>query len=394
MRARRWPSDPSARLHAVLSAPAAAGDPGSLAPLLQAVDDPSLDVARAALRRLVELAGRRETVLLRGRLLDVDIGLVGDVAATLRALSDTGAADVVAAGLGAASTTTRHKAAVAARELRDPSSRPALVRALSDRSTPVRRVALEALARLPASAATVAACRIRLGDRDGSVRGAAVDAVAALDGDAAAALAPVALDPQPRVRARLGAVAPALDADTTVALLGDRDPGVREATLLGLAERPRPELAAAVTRALTDTDWHVRRAACDAVAATRAPEAGAALIDALIDPHMSVRGRAVVALEALLGPRLGRALEDALDDAPPRLRRTLIEELGRRRRPEAVRRFAADPSSDVRLAVVHALAGDRSSETRAALGLLSHDREPAVHHAAMNTLAVHQTDPY
>src|SRR5579864_2836430 len=223
--------DPSQRLRAILALPE---NTSSRDPLLAAVGDVSLDVVRAALRRLRRLAGPVEIAELRRRMLEVDIGVVGDVAATLRELSDVSAAAVAAAALSDRSTYTRHKAVVALREFRDPSARPALLRALNDSETPVRRGALDALRNLPVDAPTVAACRARLGDVDSSVRCAAVRAVACLDADAATAVQKLVRDPEVRVRAQLGAVAGALALETLRALLGDVESSVRASTLKGL----------------------------------------------------------------------------------------------------------------------------------------------------------------
>jgi len=383
----RRPADPDARLRAVHSVIADPADQTSVLPLVQAVEDPSLDVARAALRRLATLAGPTETAMLRHRLLDLDIGLVGDVAATLVKLSDRDAVDVVVAGLRFGSPMRRHKAALAARELRAPSARHALLQALADVTTPVRRVALEALSRLPPDAQTVSAARRCLRDRDAAVRSAAIGAVAALDRDAAQTLATLVVDAEPRVRTALAAAAANLDADTIITLLGDEEPGVRQQTLRTLSRKPRPGVGRSLNHALTDANWHVRRAACDAIAAARTPNAASVLITALIDSHPAVRGRALVALEQLLGPQLDPTLEQALDEAPPQLRRTLIEILGHHQRTAAVLRFAADPAVLVRLAVVHALSGEPSDEARTALDRLRYDHDRSVRHAAAGSIA-------
>jgi hypothetical protein len=93
---RRHRLDPSERLRRVRSLPS---DDASCAPLLEAVADVSLDVARAALRRLTPLAGQAEIDALRSQMLELDIGIVGDLAATLRQLGDAEASRVAVAAL-------------------------------------------------------------------------------------------------------------------------------------------------------------------------------------------------------------------------------------------------------------------------------------------------------
>lgn len=133
-------------------------------------------------------------------MLHVDTGVVGDVAATLRDLDDPFAAAVAAAALDDESPLLRHKAAIALRGLHDSTARPALLHAVDDPETPVRRVALEALRELPPDAETVSACRRRLGDLDASVRAAALQAIARLDSDAAETLRSSVRDREPRMR--------------------------------------------------------------------------------------------------------------------------------------------------------------------------------------------------
>ncbi len=372
-------SDPTARLRTVLALPR---EPSAVPALLAAVQDVSLDVARAALRRLVPLAGPAETAALRALLLELDIGLVPDLAAALRELGDEEAPRTAAVGLGARSPARRQKAALALRELRAPSSRPVLVRALGDPTAPVRRLAVEALGRLRAEPESLVACRRALADRDHSVRAAAVRVLAAADPAAHESLRPLAADPAGSVRAALASVACVLDPETAERVLDDADADVRVAALAALAGCPDAVPERALLERLRDESPHVRRAACDAVAAAGGEEAEAALVSALVDPRLEVRGRAVVALENLCGERLDRVLESALPTADDVLRRTLVGLLGRRARTSAILRHVGDPSPDVRIAVAHALAGDPSSAARGALRFLHGDDDAAVRNAA------------
>jgi HEAT repeat protein len=375
--------DPSERLRQLLALPA---DASARAPLLEAVGDVSLDVARQALRRLVPLAGPAEIARLRERMLGLDVGIVADVAAALRALGDDDAVGVAVAGLAAASWFDRQKAALALRELQAPTARAALVDALADLAPPVRRVALEALLRLPSEPETVRVCAERLADADPSVRATAVAAVAALDPLAAATLRTVVGDQHPSVR-RAAAAASVLDADSVRVLLADRDAEVRVAALEALARNPRPELTPALLEALADESWHVRRAAADALGASEDSGVAPQLLHALIDPQPLVRGRARIALERLLGDELDRLLAAALEDADAPLRRALVELLGRRGYVRPLLELVSDNDVGVRIALVHALEHASASEARMALERLAGDRDMAVRHAAAMALA-------
>jgi len=346
----------------------------------------SLDVARQALRRLVPLAGPVEIARLRERMLGLDVGMVGDVAAALRELGDAQAVEVAVAGLRAASPFDRQKAALALRELRAPAARASLVGALSDPAPPVRRVALEALRLLPSEPDTVRACAERLTDADPSVRAAAVAAVAGLDPLATATLQPAATDPHPGVRRAAAAAADVLDAGSVRALLTDREAEVRVAVLEALARDPKPELTTLLLQALADESWHVRRAAADALGATGNVLSLPGLLRALLDSHPLVRGRARIALEQVLGADLERALAAALADAEAPLRRALVESLGHHGQTRPLLRLVSDEDPGVRIAVVHALERAPEPEATRALEQLAADADLAVRHAASMAL--------
>lgn len=351
--------------------------------LLAAVEDVSPDVGRVALRRLVPLSGPAERDALRGLLLDLDIGIVGDVAAALRELHDQKASVVAAEGLRSSSTARRQKAALALRELHDSSSTPTLLCALADAHVPVRRLAVEGLAELPSTREIVSACRKTLTDRDDSVRAAAVRAVARKDSAAAATLRSVAGDRAVSVRDALGSVSCALTRETVERLLEDQAEKVRVTALLTLVECPQHVQLSALLACLADESWHVRRAACDAVAAAGGPDAERALIAELVDDRLEVRGRALVALERACGGKLEEVLERTLPEADSRLRLAVLDILGRRGRGAVALRYLADSSSEVRIVAVHALAASDSVEAEKALRqLYTDDSDPVVRHAA------------
>lgn len=381
---RRREPDPTERLRRLLALPA---DETATEPLLEAVSDVSLDVARQALRRLVPLAGPAEIARLRQRILDLDVGIVADVAAALRELRDERATAAVVSHLGSGSWSERHKAVLALRELQDVAARRPLVRALADPAPPVRRVALEALLRLPGDAETVGVCARRLSDSDPLVRAAAVAAIAALDPDAAATLEPTVRDPHPSVRAALAAEARVLASDSVGALLRDDDGAVRVAALEALTRDPRREQTPLLLEALDAPSWHVRRAAVDVLGASGGDDAVAPrLVRALVDPHPLVRGRGLLALERLLGDRLDELLAASLTHGEPRLRRALVELLGRRRCIAPLLELAHDQDTGVRIALVHALEHAPEVEAKHAVERLASDPDVAVRHAATMAL--------
>jgi HEAT repeat protein len=380
--------DPSERGRRVRALPA---DETARQPLLEAVGDVSLDVARQALRLLVPIAGPAEVAALRERMLELDIGIVGDVAAALRTLGDKAATEVAIAGLAAESPFAKQKAAVALRELRNPAARAALLRALSDQASPARRVALEALARLPGEAETVSACQRRLVDPDASVRAAAVAALAALDPAAQLTLRRILADPHPAVRRAAAEAATTLGVDSVSVLLRDRAVEVRVAALEALSRHPRHELMRELIAAAADLSWHARHAAVDALGASSRREAAAPLVCALLDPQPLVRGRALLALERLLGDELDDFLSQALaGGARPELRRTIVQILGRRGHVGDLLWLAADDDSRVRLALLRILATQKSSpEVKSTIEQLAQDADIAVRNAAVLVLAAH-----
>jgi HEAT repeat protein len=378
---RRHRLDPSDRLRRVLSLPS---EHASCAALLAAVADVSLDVARSALRRLAPLAGPAEIDALRAQMLELDIGIVGDVAAALRELGDAGASRAAVAALEDESGFKRQKAAVVLRELRDPNTRQPLHAALHDGEAAVRRSAVEALGRLPPNRDTTAAFKSMLHDRDPLVRAAIVNALAAVDESTTASLQPAVVDSHASVRRAAAAASACLDRESVRVLIGDPDADVRAEALWALAANPRIELVEVVAASLGDDSWHVRRAGCHALGASGLAVAKEPLLEALVDSHPMVRAAALGALESLLDKRLVEELAAELCRPDKRLRRALVEALADRGKSaeRALLTLVSDPVGDVRLAVAHALARSQHPDAEQALARLADDPDPAVRHAA------------
>ena len=67
--------------------------------LIESLDDPSPEVARAAIARLVELESQHAAAPLRSRLLDVDLSPVADIASALRRIGDSEVVELAIAAL-------------------------------------------------------------------------------------------------------------------------------------------------------------------------------------------------------------------------------------------------------------------------------------------------------
>jgi HEAT repeat protein len=392
MRIRRRPSmrsEPGDRLRAVRALPDA---PASLQPLLEALEDPSPEVVKAALARLPRYAGPMDAEYLRERLLTVDLSVIRDWAAALLAMGDPISVITAIRGLRATSVGTRIAAAVALGELCDPRAVIPLIDALADPIAGVRRCAVESLAMLGPNPGSAEACRRMLLDEEAGVRTAAVDAVVGLAADSELDrwLRPVLDDPSLRVRRRLGDHAGCIGRLMVSRLLTDPQPDVRTAAAWSFEHTPRTDVADLLAARLRDAAWTVRRAACRALGATRDRAAAADLLPMLDDPHPTVRSAALNALTDVCGGGLARTLGAALGDASPRLRRALVYALAWCPASESVPLLAAcaaDPDDDVRLAVAHLASSLRTFGADPVLERLEHDPAPAVRYAVAAALA-------
>jgi HEAT repeat protein len=386
VRLRRHAADPIEQLRAVYQL---ANEPASCAALLEAARSPSNEVARVALRRLRALGGQHEAAILRERLFDVDLGLVGAYAETLQALGDEEAAGIARGVLKDASSTKRLAAAIALRELKDERSRAALLTALADPIAGVRHEAAEALGRLAPDPKSEEQVAELLDDRDAEVRAAVVRTLVRTASDLEDRLRPTVFDPEPRVRRELARASARLREQTVRMLVGDASADVRADVMWALVERPRPELVAVEIGALSDPAWPVRRAAARALGVVGAAVACDPLLQTILDPHPTVRAAGLRALREILGDRLVDRLGGELDRSEAPLRRALVYALAETRDARAARWIAPldrDPDPFVRVAVVHALKTLRAGDWRRIVARLADDVEPHVHHAAETAL--------
>jgi HEAT repeat protein len=371
-------------------------DATSCEALLAATEDPSLDVARKALARLARLGGEQEAESLRARLLEVDLGLVPDFAATLRALGDGDAAAVARRGLADPSPTVRIAAALALRELRDPDSAPALRRAARDPVAGVRRFALEALGNLGRGAENGTTCVHALKDPDPEVRAAAVRMLGKIAAHPDARLRSASDDPAPSVRRELARLSSRLgDALVRSLVVEDPDADVRAAALWRLVDAPRASLFGACLAGADDPEWRVRWAAVRALGAVRDERGKKRLLSSLLDRHEKVRAAAARALGEIFGPRLADALASELSTPDPALRRALVyrlAEIGTEDAIASILEREIDESPEVREALAHALAETDASSAIPALERLAGDTDMDVRAAAQTALHRLQTD--
>jgi len=206
---------------------------------------------------------------------DSDSAVRRAAAEALGAIGDLQAVPALIQALGDwRSENVRCAAAEALGKLGDPQAVPAFIKALGDSDRAVRRAAAEALVKIGTPA--VPAFIKALGDSDRAVRRAAAEALGAIG------------DPQ---------AVPAL-----IQALGDRGENVRRAAGEALVRIGAPAVPALI-KALGDSIWDVRRAAAEALGAIGDPQAVPALIKALGDSVWDVRRAAAEALGAIGDPQ-------------------------------------------------------------------------------------------
>jgi HEAT repeat protein len=319
---------------------------------VDALADPSPEVARAAVARLMKLDGSRAASTLRDRMLSVALPVVADVAVALRSLGDARALGVAIGGLTEEPYTRRLAAARALGALGDQRARGPLCRALHDPSAGVRAAALGALAVLDPDPGTGTECLRLQSDPNAQVRIAAIRAVMRIAPRAVADLSALAGDPDLLVRrevahhvAALGAAAPRLFTDV--------DAGVRQAAALAAGAQHASLLALLVAE---DPSADVRRAAARALGQFDCDAAVDGLLAGLEDLDSVVRATAVQALQRSLthAEAVARLVQELTSVRPERRRWSLyaLAHLNVKLASSDVWRLADDPEPNVRHAVI------------------------------------------
>lgn len=368
-------ADATARLRMVLAS-------RSPTELTASLDDPSPEVARAAIRRLVEVAGSGAARELHARLLGADLSLVADLATALRSIGDNQAVEIAIAGLRERRYVRRLAAALALCSLRDARAAGALRVALQDEIGGVRKAALGALAELGPNADNAAACAQLLSDSDPHVRIAAIRAVARTAIRPGGLLARVAGDEQQLVRLESARHLASVPEPAAGALLADPDLRVREAAALAAGKAHVDRLTALLSG---DPAADVRHAAASTLGRLGDGEVAELLLAAVEDPDAIVRAAVLRSLEQILG-RVGAIsrLCRELRAERPRRRRASLYALAHLKAHEAhaeVARLVEDPDSGVRLALVQ-VADELLSDPARLIRYLTDDPDPYVRHAA------------
>jgi HEAT repeat protein len=323
--------------------------------LVRSLDDPSPEVVRAAIARLVDLEGQWAAGPLRARLFDVDLSLVADLAGALRRIGDGGAVEVAMEALRDGRYSRRLAAVRALGALGDPRAGECLRTMLDDDVGGVRGAALDALARLgPRVDGDGADCARLLADPAPHVRIAAVRSVARLVRHPGAMLAPAVKDKDRLVRLEVARHAAGLPERAANTLLGDPDLRVREAAARGAGVRELGALAVLLT---DDPARDVRRASAHTLGAMRGERVADVLVPGVEDPDALVRAAVLHALETLLTREtaVGRLCDELTSERPERRRASVyaLAHLNAREAAPALSRLADDPDPDVRLALVH-----------------------------------------
>ena len=368
--------DATQRLRAVQASRSADG-------LIASLDDPSPEVVRAAIDRLVELEGQGAAGPLRARLFDVDLSLVANVANALRRIGDGGVVEVAIAALGDHRYSRRLAAVRALGALTDAAAADSLRMMLKDDVAGVRAAALDALAKLGEGAGEDAGadCARVLSDPVPHVRIAAVRAVARLVTHPGAMLAPAAEDDDRLVRREVAQHVACLPDRSARALLSDPDLRVREAAAGTAGIR---EVGVLAVLLIDDPARDVRRAAAHRLGAMRDEHLADLLVPSLEDPDALVRAAALHALQHLLSTEgVVRRLCDELAGGRAERRRASLYALARLHAQAApeVSRVVDDPDPEVRLALIHT-AEALFDEPEPVISYLSTDPDQAVRNAA------------
>jgi HEAT repeat protein len=368
-------ADATARLHEVRAS-------RSPPELIASLGDPSPEVARAAIGRLVELEGPRAADPLRARLLDADLYLVADFANALKRIGASGVVELATTALGDERYSRRLAAVRALGALGDKRAAAQLRIALGDDVAGVRAAALDALAQVGDGTEVGADCARLLSDPVAHVRIAAVRSVTRLVTHPGTPLAPAAADQDRLVRLEVARHVAGLPEDAAKVLLADPDIRVREAA--ARAAGPR-ELGALSVLLTDDPAPDVRRASAHALGAMRDQRVADVLVPGLEDPDALVRAAVLRALERLLTREgAARRLCDELASERPERRRAALYALARlnaRERGPELSRLADDPDPDVRLALIHS-AEALYEEPGPLMRYLAADSDPGVRQAA------------
>ena len=357
------------------------------------LDDPSPEVVRAAIARLVDLEGLRAADPFRARLLDADLSLVADFANALKRIGAGGVAEAATTALGDERYSRRLAAVRVLGAVGDQRAAAQLRTVLADGVAGVRAAALEALAQLGDGAEVGADCAQLLSDPVAHVRIAAVRSVARLVTQPGTLLAAAVTDQDRLVRLEVAQHVARVPEDAAKVLLADPDIRVREAAARAAGPRELGALSVLVT---DDPAPDVRRASAHALGAMRDQRVADVLVPGLEDPDALVRAAVLRALERLLTREAAtrRLCEELSSERPERRRAAVyaLERLKARGADAELSRLADDPDPSVRMALIHS-AEALYDEPEPLLRYLAADSDQSVRDAAeMRLLRARRTE--
>lgn len=244
----------------------------------------------------------------------------------------------------------------------DPRAVAALIQALGDSDTEVRRAAARGLGELEDVAAVPPLVQA-LRDADAEVRSSAAWALGQIeDRRAMEGLAAALRDSAAEVRARaawaLGQLEDPRSAEALAAALRDADAEVRRMAAWALSQMEDPAAVPALLQALRDGNPEVRSMAAHALGEIGDRRAVEPLIGALRDDSPEVRHRAARSLGELGDPRAAAPLAAALPGSPAESARAIVHalgEIGDARAIPALRSALRHEDAGVRRAAIHSL---------------------------------------
>ncbi|MEA3429767.1 MAG: HEAT repeat domain-containing protein, partial [Nanoarchaeota archaeon] len=233
----------------------------------------------------------------------------------------------------------RRNAAEALGEIKDPTAVPALIQALKDENSAVRRNAAEALGEIKDSTAVPALIQA-LKDEDWIVEICVAKALEEIkDPTAVPVLIQLLKDDESHVRSyaaeTLGEIKDSTAVPALIQALKDEESYVRGYAAKALGNIKDPKAVPALIQALGDENWRVRENIVKALGEIGEP-AVPALIQILGDENWRVRENIVKALGRTKDPTAVPALIQALEDEESHVRRYVAKALGRTKDPTAV----------------------------------------------------------
>ncbi|HUA02319.1 MAG TPA: HEAT repeat domain-containing protein [Solirubrobacteraceae bacterium] len=352
--------------------------------LTGALDDPSPEVVRAAIRRLVDLKGDGAMAALRARALDTDLALVADFVKALERIGDSSVGTIAINALDDRRLSRRLAAIRAIAALPDDGRAVEALRGvLDDDVAGVRAAALDALAHVGGnvSVGTANDCARLLSDPVPLVRVAAVRALIRLVAHPGPMLAPAACDQDRTVRLAVAQRAASLPERAARALLEDPELRVREAAARAAGMREAGALAVLL---VDDPARDVRRAVAHALGEMRDERVADLLVPGLEDRDALVRAAVLHELEHLLTRQgIVRRLCNELGGERAERRRASVYALAHLDAREAsheIASVASDPDPEVRLALVQSVDA-LFDEPAPVVDYLANDSDEAVRHA-------------